>query len=116
VQTQLNTRINGYLASISNKYSTHRTGTNHPLPINDVVGTKVTAIARHYNNGEGKLPPGANYTEWYPLIGSVRSTEKRFFTQLGNSNFIWYTEGGTHGTANQVWYRRQGNSTDWQPF
>jgi hypothetical protein len=55
-QNLLNSRINGYLASINNKYKNHRSGTLVHVPVNDVVGTKITAVARHYNNCEHRLP------------------------------------------------------------
>jgi tetratricopeptide (TPR) repeat protein len=48
------------------------------VPIVDTVGVSNTTVAAHYNNGEGKLPGGGNYIEWYPLVGGTRSALKRF--------------------------------------
>src|SRR5262245_9397330 len=94
-----NDRINGYLNSVTGgNFTKHREGTlTKPLPIEDMVNNQVTTIARHYVNGQNKLPAAGSYVEWYPVVGGKRSAEKRFFTCEGDKNRLWYTEGGTHG-------------------
>ena len=113
---QENQRINGYLQTVNNNdFKNHRNGTlNKQLPIQDMVGNTLTPIARHYNNGEQKLPPSGNYIEWYPLVGSTRSPQKRFFTKRSDQNDLWYTEGGTHGAG--VWWHRSTQGGDWIKF
>jgi hypothetical protein len=109
---QDNQRINGYLQTVNNnEFKNHRSGTlNKQLPIQDMVGNTLTPIARHYNNGEQKLPLG-NYIEWYPLVGGTRSQQKRFFTNRADPNNLWYTEGGTHGAG--LWWHRSTPGGDW---
>jgi hypothetical protein len=111
---QDNQRINGYLQTVNNNdFKNHRNGTlNKQLPIEDMVGNTLTSIARHYNNGQQKLPLNGNYIEWYPLVGGTRSPQKRFFTNRSDKNNLWYTEGGTHGAG--VWWHR--STGDWIKF
>jgi hypothetical protein len=113
-QTLLNQKLEGYLSSINGKYKNHMKGFAVNVPIVDTVGVSNTTVAAHYNNGEGKLPGGGNYIEWYPLVGGTRSAHKRFFTQQ-SSSIIWYTEGGTHG-ATLEWFRRDKSDRDWIKF
>jgi hypothetical protein len=112
---QLNNRIDGYLASVSNRveFTNHRNGGTPGLPIREMVGNRPTVIATHYNNGEGKLPLGGNYIEWYPLApGGTRSADKRFFTKRSDQNNLWYTEGGTHHGADS-WYHQGAPNGAW---
>jgi hypothetical protein len=113
---QDNQRINGYLQSVNNNdFKSHRNGTlNKQLPIQDMVGNTLTPIARHYHNGEQRLPSVGNYIEWYPLVGSTRSPQKSFFTKRSDQNGLWYTEGGTHGAG--VWWHRSTQGGDWIKF
>jgi hypothetical protein len=98
---QDNQRINGYLQTVSNNdFKSHRNGTfTKQLPIQDTVGNTLTPIARHYNNGEQKLPPGGNYIEWYPLVGGTRSPQKRFFTRRSDQNDLCTPRGERMGEA-----------------
>ena len=108
-----NDRINKYLLSVSTNrnFKLHRQGNNINLPLKDGAVT----IAQEYRNSQQKLPSGGEYVEWYALIGSDRSKEKRFFTKKGDENNLWYTEGGTHANAiNQGWWRRKSDNQTWQ--
>jgi len=98
----INERIEGYLITISNRYRDHMAGTAVEVPIRDVVDDKVVNIARRYGNAEGLLRGGRQYIEWYPIAGGRRSTDKRFFTAIGNRR-MWYCEGGTHGSTTEWW-------------
>jgi hypothetical protein len=109
-QDQINTHIEGYRSTISPKYKKHTAGTlTDSFPIQD--GTRKLAV--HYNNGDGRLPQGRSYAEWYPAVGSQNSAGKRFFTSRGLEG-LWYTEHGTHNMSVAVWYRLDG--TDWKQF
>lgn len=110
---QDNMRINGYLNTVTGaKFTQHRQGQTINLPIQDMVNGTPTVIARHYANGEQRLPNGGSYAEWYPLAGGLRSAQKRFFTCSGDRNSLWYTEGGTHGAG--TWWQRMQNNGSWQ--
>jgi hypothetical protein len=110
-QADLNDLINGYLVSLHGKYIAHRNGTYVATPVQWFDGSKNITIGGHYNNGEGILPAGGNYIEWYPIVGGKRSAQRRFFTRRYESDSMWYTVGGTHGSTTEWYLLSDGNWT-----
>lgn len=103
-QNATNLACENYVNAISNKYLQHMAGNHVNLPVEDYVGNVLTQIGRHYNNGEGILPGGGHYIEWYPVIAGKRSAHKRVFTRK-NDPRIWISNGGTHGSKTEWWLK-----------
>lgn len=104
LQNATNLECENYVNAISNKYLQHMAGNHVNLPVEDMVGNVLTVIGRHFNNGEGILPGGGHYIEWYPVIAGKRSAHKRVFTRK-NDPRIWISNGGTHGNKTEWWVK-----------
>jgi hypothetical protein len=116
LQSLADAKINGYLLRINGKYKRHMNGEAIALPVEDMVSNENATVGRHYVNAENMLPQG-DYIEWYP-VDAVKSRHKRFFTGLGVSSALWFTEGGTHDAPDAEWWKgsKPGDKWTWKQF